>query len=229
MPVEANDSRLPTTLLPQMSEPVMLEVCHKTTLRLEANPCNSSEYSFFVELEVDKSWYLPYAPVKIYVNDSHVATYQTTMYGYFIFHWNFDPGNTSVTYMVQAVYEGEGNQTAVLNGTSFDGKAYTRCTTMYCTYKPAVNMTQLTIEPEARQENTPTKTVEQMQAEAEDSGWLTVWHEWSWSFPWYRLHMKLAMNGATIDIGFTPILPICEVLSTSIPHGFIPPIPITTS
>jgi hypothetical protein len=37
----------------------------------------------------------------------------------------------------------------------------------------------------------------------------------------------LTINNATIDVGFTPLLPVCGVLTTVIPHNFIPPIPIT--
>jgi hypothetical protein len=30
-----------------------------------------------------------------------------------------------------------------------------------------------------------------MQKEAEESGWFGVWHEFSWSYPWYRMHFVL--------------------------------------
>jgi hypothetical protein len=51
-----------------------------------------------------------------------------------------------------------------------------------------------------------------MQHVAEDSGWLTIYHEWSWWYPWYRLHVKVHAN-PTIDVGFNPILPWSETCS----------------
>jgi len=55
-------------------------------------------------------------------------------------------------------------------------------------YKPASNTITLTVEPKSTTATTPTKTPEQMQEEAEDSGWLTTWHEFTIWYPWYRLH-----------------------------------------
>ena len=51
------------------------------------------------------------------------------------------------------------------------------------------------------------KTSEELQQEAENSGWLQVWHEFTWLYPWYRMHFNFTMNGARIDIGFNPVLP----------------------
>jgi len=50
------------------------------------------------------------------------------------------------------------------------------------------------------------KTPEQMQQEAESGGGLTFWHEFSWWYPWYRLHVNIKVN-PTWDIGFSPLLP----------------------
>jgi hypothetical protein len=48
-----------------------------------------------------------------------------------------------------------------------------------------------------------------MQQEVEQGGGLSFWHEWSWWYPWYRLHVKIHVN-PTIDIGFNPVLPFGE-------------------
>ena len=45
-----------------------------------------------------------------------------------------------------------------------------------------------------------------MQADAEDSGWLSIWHEFTWWYPWYRLHIQMNVN-PRIHIGFNPLLP----------------------
>jgi hypothetical protein len=59
----------------------------------------------------------------------------------------------------------------------------------------------------------PPKTPEQMQQEAEQSGWLRVEPEFSWWFPWFRLHYKLDVNlpqgNPKMDYGWSP-LPLGE-------------------
>jgi hypothetical protein len=45
-----------------------------------------------------------------------------------------------------------------------------------------------------------------MQEQAKNNGWLSIWHEWSWFYPWWRMHIKININPPTIDIGFNPIL-----------------------
>jgi hypothetical protein len=59
----------------------------------------------------------------------------------------------------------------------------------------------------------PTKTPEQMQKEAEQSGWFRVEPEFSWWYPWFRLHFKLNVNlpqgNPAIDYGWS-LLPFGE-------------------
>jgi len=59
---------------------------------------------------------------------------------------------------------------------------------------------------------TTTMSPEDVQKQAEQEGALTFWHEWSWSYPWYRLHVKIHVN-PTIDLGFNPLLPGGDVCS----------------
>jgi hypothetical protein len=95
---------------------------------------------------------------------------------------------------------------------------------MQTVYWPSLNTAALTVEPPSttakadpestateQQESTkveipPGKTPEEIQQEAEQKGWLKVWHEFSWWYPWYRIHIKININ-PTIDVGFNPILP----------------------
>lgn len=212
-----------------MVEPVGLEACGLTSLKLLVTNDNSSMRGFRVTLLDGQGLTLYDMPVKVYVNDTLLATYMTNVYGYFVFHRNFDPANESVAYVVKCVYEGTAMLSAILNGTDFQGNNYTVCQTIYCQYKPSANMTSLVVEPQETEVTVPTKTTEEMEQEVKRNGWVTPYDEWIWVPPFYRLHYKLAMNGAIFDIGFTPLLPICGVLSTVIPHNFIPPIPITTS
>jgi hypothetical protein len=51
----------------------------------------------------------------------------------------------------------------------------------------------------------PPKTPEELQQEANASGWLSIWHEFTWWYPWYRLHIQVNIN-PRIHVGFNPIL-----------------------
>jgi hypothetical protein len=45
-----------------------------------------------------------------------------------------------------------------------------------------------------------------MQEEAKQKGWLEIWHEFSWFYPWYRLHFVAKYNGETmIDVGIAAL------------------------
>lgn len=119
--------------------------------------------------------------------------------------------NKPTVYNIKAVFEGDNPNTATAYAHTPNGTQYVVCTTIYYGLKPSANSTVLTVEPQATDTTTATKTPEQMQQEAEQSGWLTIWHEFSWWYPWYRMHVKININ-PTIDVGFNPILPGGEVV-----------------
>jgi hypothetical protein len=53
-----------------------------------------------------------------------------------------------------------------------------------------------------------------MQKDAQQGGWLNIWHEFSWWYPWYRLHFKITISDpTTIDVGLNPLLPGAETFS----------------
>jgi hypothetical protein len=184
-----------------------LQYGYKPSSNMMTLTVDSSTHIFFVKL-IDESidMPIPNAVVKIYLNDTLMGTYSTGPEAYFDVDRNFDPGNTSVSYTVKAVYEGCNVSTATLNATDLEGNSYTICSTFYSYYKPSANVTTFVVEPQATSTQTPAKTPEQLQQEAQDSGWLSVYSEFSWWYPWYRLHVKIHIN-PTIDIGFNPILP----------------------
>lgn len=104
------------------------------------------------------------------------------------------------------------------NGTRYEAYAFT-----YHHYATATNTVAVTVEPHSTQvvaalnmtttedgiEIAPPKPPAQMQKEAEQDGWFSIWHEFSWWYPWYRLHTKIHIN-PTMDIGFNPLLPGSE-------------------
>jgi hypothetical protein len=68
------------------------------------------------------------------------------------------------------------------------------------------------VSPQSTDVATPTKTPEELQHEAEDSGWLTVWHEFTWLYPWYRIHyLSWRHEVIELDIGIA-VLPFADTL-----------------
>ena len=100
-----------------------------------------------------------------------------------------------------------------------DGEfSHLACTTIQYGYKPSTNTTRLTVAPQATDVVTPEKTPEQLQQEAENSEWLRIEPEFSWWYPWFRLHYKLNVNlpqgNPNIDYGWSP-LPFGESYSAN--------------
>jgi hypothetical protein len=74
-------------------------------------------------------------------------------------------------------------------------------------------MTTITIEPHATEVVVPVKSPEELQQQAEQDGTLRVWHEFSWWFPWYRIHYVSVVSGvAEYDMGNSP-LPFADTFS----------------
>jgi len=194
-----------------MVEPVTLEVYRDTRLLFWVERDNSSKHTFHGKLVTTTGGVVANQPVKAYLNDTQIAeTLTTGSDGCFMFERNFDPTDQKVTYMLKVVYEGTSAKTATLNGTALDGTSYTVCQTTQFNYKPSTNTTTVVVEPQATQVTVPTKTSEEMQQEAENSGGLTVWCEFSWWYPWFRLHVRASVN-PTVHLGFNPILPGGEI------------------
>jgi hypothetical protein len=151
--------------------------------------------------------------VSVSLNGTLVFSGKTDSGGQFNFTRNLQPRNPqgqptfgSATYTVEADFAGDTALNATAYSNTLDGTSYAACTTVQYGYKPSSNSTMLTVNPQSSQATTPTKTPQEVQKEAQDSGWLSVYNEWSWWYPWYRLHVKIHVN-PTIDIGFNPILP----------------------
>ncbi len=151
--------------------------------------------------------------VKIKVNETAYWSSVTDQTGHFSLSLNLQPlNNNATTYVITASFEDNSVQplTATAWAKTLDGQQYPACTTTQYGYKPANNMTTLTISTQSTEVMTATMSSEDVQKQAEQTGALTFWHEWSWSYPWYRLHMKIHVN-PTIDLGFNPLLPGGEV------------------
>jgi hypothetical protein len=163
----------------------------------------SSEHVFTGRLVKSDSSPIDSQSVKLFLNDTQVTTLTTNSSGFIEFRRHFDPGNESDTYNVKVTYDGSGGQSATQNATALDGSSYTVCTVTYYQYKPAVNMTVVTIEPHAADVTVPVKSPEEIQREGQQKGLLRPPEaEFSWWFPWFRLHFSSEYDGTKlIDIG----------------------------
>lgn len=96
--------------------------------------------------------------------------------------------------------------TATAWANTLDGQQYPACTTVQYGYEPAFNTTTLTVSTPSTEVVSTVKSPEEMQKEAEDVGGFTVYHEFGWWYPWYRLHFVVQYKGATmIDIGLAAL------------------------
>ena len=116
---------------------------------------------------------------------------------------NGQPTFETATYTIQASFSDDtapSNATACAN--MLDGTSYAACTTIQYGHKPCGKSTVLVIDPQSTGAATQTKSPDEMQQETKDSGWITVYNELSWWYPWYRLHFVGKYGGTTtIDVG----------------------------
>jgi hypothetical protein len=128
--------------------------------------------------------------------------------------------DNKLTAYFKAVFEGDDPRNATSYLYTPNGTEYAVCTTVHYGYEPAVNYASVTVEPTATRivaasnvtanedggvDIAPPKTPEELQQEANASGWLSIWHEFTWWYPWYRLHIQVNIN-PRIHVGFNPIL-----------------------
>jgi hypothetical protein len=147
-------------------------------------------------------------PIDVKVNDTEFTCTTDPGIGIAEFTRDFPAVNNNLTtYIITATFVGDNPAYASATSTAPDGTNCAACTTtQYNGYEPSTNTIVLTVDPHSVLATTATKTPEEMQQDAQDSGWFDVYSEWSWWYPWYRLHVKIHVN-PTIDIGFNPILP----------------------
>jgi len=78
---------------------------------------------------------------------------------------------------------------------TLDGQLYAACTTTQFGYKPSINSTTLTVQPQSTQMNTVTKTPEEMQKQAEKDGlfktWLAPGDSWC---TWLKCYVRIHIN-----------------------------------
>lgn len=96
---------------------------------------------------------------------------------------NANSENESAMYNVQALPERTNPQATTLNSLALIGESYTVCTVACFQFKPSLNVTIATIESQLIEVTIQMDSPEQMQQEAQDSGYLQIWHEFTWWHP----------------------------------------------
>jgi hypothetical protein len=167
--------------------------------------------------------------IEILVNDAPKATLMTATDGHFSIQLHLEPLNSNPTnYRIMASFEGDNTNaaTATAHATTPNGTQYRVCTTNQYNYKPTQSCVTLTVQPPKTDvtapagndpptqspEGTtvtipPAKPPEQTQQEAQNRGWLSVWNEFMWWWPFYRIHFDVMLMSFSLRVAFNPILP----------------------
>jgi hypothetical protein len=201
-----------------VSSPVQLTVASPTVLLLNVSrDYNSAMHVIEGWLESNGAG-VQNETVSVSLNGTRVFSGNITeTSGHFSFKRDLEPRNPrgqltceSATYVIEADFAGDAAVNATAYSNTLDGTSYAACTTVqYNCYKPCSNSTVVTVNPQSTQATTPTKSPKEMQKQAQDSGWLSIYDGWSWGYPWYRLHYKLSANlpqgNPKLDYGWSPL------------------------
>ena len=76
--------------------------------------------------------------------------------------------------------------------------------TVFYGYRSSATTT-ITVQPLSTTLAKPEKTPEELEEEAEQAGWLSIEHEFTWWYPWYRLHLNMTGADPPIDLIVTPL------------------------
>jgi hypothetical protein len=185
-------------------QPLTLTVGNETQLLLEAwRDPQGTGHTIYAQL-VDGSGNSLGAnyTVTLTVNDTAYVE-QINGTGYVTLHLALQPGDTSANmYQVMATFNGTNPRSANITASDAYGDQYAVCTTNQYDLLPSTNSSTLSVLLQATDAITAAETMEQVQQQAQNSGWLSVYSEWSWWYPWYRLHFKISISDpTTIDAG----------------------------
>lgn len=128
--------------------------------------------------------------------------------------------SNQTAFNVVASFAGDSASTATASMTTLNGTTYDVCTTTQYDYgsavgyEPSANSTSILVMPQTTTGVTTLKSSDEMVKEAEASGGgLSVYPEFSWLYPWFRMHFAWKYNGQTmLDIGVAP-LPFVDTAS----------------
>jgi hypothetical protein len=175
------------------------------------------EYYFAPPNEQGSNLWLGGRQVKIKINNTEFSCTTESTLGIADFTRDFPAINNATTTIITASFAGDNPASASAISTAADGTSYAACTTVQYNvnattpgYQPSSNTITLTVGPHSTLETMLTETPEQMQQDAQNSGWLSIHSKWSWGIPWYRLHFVLNVplspyGTIYVDCGFSPL------------------------
>jgi len=192
------------------TQPVTLTVGKETKLLLWVERGSANlEHTFYAKLvEAKTSAAMPSQIIKLDINGTvyNLPTNQTGLATKVL--WL-----EVAAYQVQALFEGTNPQSVNVTAKNPYGEPYPACTTIQYDFKPSMNSTVLTVEPQATQALTTTKTLEQLRQEAEQSTSVRPEHSFSPWYPWYRFHLVYFLGSQRqFDVGMSP-LPGANIIS----------------
>jgi hypothetical protein len=200
-----------TTGTPQniVSNPVQLTVGKNTTLLLNVTrDFNSTRHVFTCTLMSESSLVTQQKTITLKLNSTVYSANTKNGVARFVLYLSPQANNNQTVFNIVASFAGDTASTATATMTTLNGTSYNVCTTtQYNTgtavgYEPSSNSTAITVTPQTTIGATTLKSPEQMQAYAKSKGGLSVYPEFSWWYPWFRLHFKITISDpATIDAG----------------------------
>lgn len=116
--------------------------------------------------------------------------------------------NEPYTCTIEVLFLGDDFANASAYALTPNGTMYEACTTLQYGYKPSSNVTQLIITPYVSTDwMTPNQTPEDMQREAEQSGYLLPPEpRFSLDYPWFRLHFIAVLHAEVLlNVGLSPL------------------------
>jgi hypothetical protein len=205
-----------------ISSPLQLTVGYDTTLLLSVTrDFNSTRHVFTCRLLSSGGSPVCGKNITLTLNSTSYITQQypslrtnASGYAWIALYLSPQADNNQTVYNVVASFAGDSASTATATLTTINRTTYDVCTTtQYNTYEPCSNSTSITVTPQTTRGATTLESSKQMQQYAQSKGWLTFYNEWSWAYPWYRLHAKITIGAVLLDIGFSPALPFGTTFS----------------
>jgi len=172
--------------------PVQLTVSKCTRLLLNITEGDNYEHTIKGWLKSGSST-VGNKTVEVKVNETKYS-FTTDQNGFFSKTLKLQAKDNKLTlYTVMSCFEGDQAKNVTAWTKTLDGQRYAACTTTQFGYKPSANSTTLTVQPQATETSTITKTPEQMQQEAKGIG-LEAWGPDSFSLwpPFFKLHARVS-------------------------------------
>jgi hypothetical protein len=189
-------------------QPLTLTVGNETQLLLQAwRDPQGTGHTIYAQLVNGSGYYLGAGYTVTLTVNGTAYPLQTNSTGCVTLHLALQPGDTSAnTYEVMATFNGTNPRSFSINASDPYGDQYAVCTTNQYDLRASTNSSTLEVLLQSTDAITAAQTIKQMQEQAEQNGTFSVYNEWSWWYPWYRIHYQFRPNGTVeYDDGLSPL------------------------